>query len=147
MSKQNHDAAAEWTRTALDKALADLTDLGVIQDVLVESRVAWSIPGKVMIGQARHAAEPGVSVWFISGDLPTDYIGGSAATTPREALRYFSMKWQIDAERYNDPETRKAHGLDEGRDWSSMTAKLVAKAEELYAMSADDRLWQRAAES
>lgn len=147
MSKQDKDAAADWTRTVLDKTLADLADLGVMRDELVETRVGWSIPGKLMIGQARHMAEPAVFVWFISGDLPTDTIAGSAATTPREALRYFSMKWQVDAERYRDPDTRKAHGLDESKDWAAMTAKLIAKAEELYAMSADDRLWQRPAES
>ena len=52
------------------------------------------------------------------------------------------MKWQLDAQRYADPATRKAHGLDESKDWSAMTRKLVTKAEQLYAMAETDRLWR-----
>ena len=51
------------------------------------------------------------------------------------------MKWQLDAERYADPETRRAHGLSESHDWKRMVGKLVARAEELYVMAEDDRLW------
>ncbi len=144
MAQNTIESADEWTRSTLDKAVRDISDLGVIPDEILEARSLWSIPGRVMIGQARQADEPTLFVWFISGDLPTDYIGPSAATTPREALRNFSMKWQLDAERYLDPATRKAHGLDESKDWKSMTDKLIAKAEELYAMSEDDRLWPSA---
>ena len=131
----------DWTRLTLDKAVEDISNLGVIPDEIIEARAMWSVPGEVMIGQARQASEPSVFVWFISGNLPTDYIGSSAATNPREALRNFSLKWQMDAERYRDPATRRAHGLDESKDWNAMTLKLIAKAEELYTLAEDDRLW------
>ena len=131
----------DWTRLTLDRAVEDISNLGVIPDEIIEARAMWSVPGEVMIGQARQASEPSIFVWFISGNLPTDYIGSSAATNPREALRNFSLKWQMDAERYRDPATRRAHGLDESKDWNAMTLKLIAKAEELYALAEDDRLW------
>lgn len=142
MTQETTDTPDDWTRSTLDRAVSDISDLGVIPDEILEARALWSVPGKVMIGQARQASEPSVYVWFISGDLPTDYIGPTAATNPREALKTFSMKWQMDAERYRDPATRRAHGLDESKDWGAMTSKLIAKAEELYAMSEDDRLWR-----
>lgn len=141
MTQDQTGTADDWQRKTLDKAVGDIGDLGVIPDEMIEARTLWSVPGKVMIGQARQAHEPTLFVWFISGELPTDAIGSAAATTPREALRHFALKWQMDAERYRDPATRKAHGLDESKDWNAMTAKLVAKAEELYAMAEDDRLW------
>ena len=144
MTDDSTPSKEDWARTTLDKAVQDLSDLGVIPDAVLEARSMWSIPGMVMIGQARQAHEPSNFVWFIAGDLPTDYIGPSAAGSPRDALRNFSLKWQLDAERYRDPATRKAHGLDESKDWTAMTAKLVAKAQELYAMAQDDRLWQPA---
>lgn len=131
----------EWARDTLDRAVRDITSLDIIPDRMIEARPMWAVPGKVMIGQARQAHEPTQFVWFICGDLPTDTIGPAAATTPREALRHFSMKWQLDAERYRDPATRKAHGLDESKDWNAMTAKLVAKAEELYVMAETEKLW------
>ena len=144
MTQETGDSASSWIRSTLDKAVRDISDLGVIPDELIEARHVWSLPGKVMIGQVRQANEPAIFVWFISGDLPTDHIGPSAAATAREAMRNFSIKWQLDAERYKDPATRKAHGLDESRDWGLMTKKLVTKAEELYAMAEDDKLWRQA---
>jgi len=143
MNQEPGGPAPDWIRTTLDKAVRDISDLGIIPDELIEARAVWSVPGKVMIGQVRQANEPAIFVWFISGDLPTDHIGPTAASTAREALRNFSLKWQLDAARYADPATRKAHGLDESRDWNLMTKKLVAKAEELYAMAEDDRLWRQ----
>ena len=141
MANDQSDSHDDWLRETLDKAVSDISKLGVIPDEMLEARPLWSIPGQVMIGQARQAHEPSLFVWFISGNLPTDTIGPSAAATPRDALRNFSLKWQLDAEQYRDPATRKAHGLDESHDWDAMTAKLIAKAEELYAMASDDRLW------
>ncbi len=142
MTEDTKEAIEDWTRSTLDRAVSDISNLGVIPDEILEARAMWTLPGKVMIGQARQANEPSIFVWFISGDLPTDYIGPSAATSPRDALRNFSLKWQLDAERYRDPASRKAHGLDESLDWNAMTAKLIAKAEELYTMAQDDRLWK-----
>ena len=124
----------------VDKAVRDLSDLGVFPDEIIEARPVWSMPGNVLIGQARQTSEPTLFVWFICGNLPTDHIASSAASTSREALRHFSMKWQLDAQRYADPATRKAHGLDESKDWAMLSRKLIVKAEELYARAADDRL-------
>ncbi|MCH7820789.1 MAG: DUF4826 family protein [Proteobacteria bacterium] len=147
MAGSNHsdtdEAVTAWIRETLDKAVQEITSLGVIDDKLVEARPVWSVPYKVMIGQVRVANDQSTFRWIISGDLPTDHISSTVAATPREAVRYFSIKWQRDATRYNDPAARKAHGLDETLDWNQLTEKLVAKAEELYDMAGDDRLWRQ----
>ena len=134
--------ASGWAREILDKAVGDLEALGIFADELVEARPVWSLPDKVMIGQIRVASEPGSFRWIICGDLPTDHISSSAAANAREAMRHFSLKWQLDAARYEDPATRKQHGLDESKDWAGMTRQLVAKAEELYAIAENDGLWR-----
>jgi hypothetical protein len=136
------ESGSEWTQEILDKAVRETSVLGVFADQLVEARPVWSVPNKVMIGQVRLTNEPTTFVWIICGDLPTDHINSTVASTAREALRHFSLKWQLDASRYKDPVTRKASGLDETQDWSRLTAQLVAKAEELYAMAEDESLWQ-----
>jgi hypothetical protein len=139
---QTPDPDSDWVRDTVERAVADTSALGIIPDELIEARAIWSVPGEVMIGQMRQPRNSSF-YWFISGNLPTDHIDGVLASTAREALRSFSLKWQMDAERYADPATRQAHDLDETRDWDGMVAKLVAKAEELYAMAEDDRFWQR----
>lgn len=131
-----------WMREILDKAVLDIEALGIFADEVVEARPVWSVPDKVMIGQLRVANEPGSFRWIICGDLPTDHISSTVAANAREALRHFSLKWQLDAARYEDPAMRKQHGLDESKDWNHLTRQLVAKAEELYAMAEDDALWQ-----
>jgi hypothetical protein len=136
------EAASGWIRDTLDKAVHEITTLGVITDELVEARPVWSVPYKVMIGQVRVANEPGSFRWIICGDLPTDHISSTVAGNAREALRHFSLKWQLDASRYEDPATRKAFGLDENVNWSLHTERLIAKAEELYAMAENESLWQ-----
>ena len=137
MSENNSD----WISDTLDKAVQDTAKLGVIPDELIEARAIWSVENKVLIGQVRQAGDSAGFLWFICGDLPTDHIGGPSASTPREALRHFSLKWQLDAQKYADPEVRKAHGLDPAQNWERMTASLVAKAEELYSMAEDEKLW------
>jgi len=133
--------ASDWIREILDKAVREIAELGVMADELVEARPVWSVPNKIMIGQVRVANEPTTFIWIICGDLPTDHISSTVASTAREALRHFSLKWQLDASRYDDPATRKAFGLDETQDWSRFTKQLIAKAEELYAMAEDEGLW------
>jgi len=140
---ETDEAVTAWIRDTLDKAVHEITSLGVIDDKLVEARPVWSVPYRVLIGQVREASDRSAFSWIISGDLPTDHISSTVAATPREALRYFSIKWQQDAARYNDPAERSAHGLDESKDWAQMTEKLIAKAEELYDMAEEDRLWDR----
>ena len=137
------EAVSAWIRYTLGKAVHEITSLGVIEDKLVEARPVWSVPYRVMIGQIREANDQSTFRWIISGDLPTDHISSTVAATPREALKYFSTKWQMDAARYNDPVERKAHGLDETKNWNQLTEKLVAKAEELYNMAEDDSLWRK----
>jgi len=141
-SSDSNEAVSAWMRTRLDAAVEEIMRLGAIDDELVEARAVWTLPYKVMIGQVREANEQTTFRWLICGDLPTDHISSAAASTPREALKYFSLKWQMDAARYADPATRKSHELDESHDWSQLSDKLVAKAEELHAMAEDESLWR-----
>jgi hypothetical protein len=136
------EAASTWMRTKLDAAVEEIMGLDVINDELIEARPVWSVPFRVIVGQLREAHEQTTFRWLICGDMPTDQISSTVAATPREALRYFSLKWQMDAGRYDDPATRKAHGLDESHDWSQLSKKLVAKAEELYEMAEDESIWR-----
>ena len=133
--------AIAWAREQLRRAVDETTQRGVFVDQVVEAKPIWVLHEKIAIGQARESSRPDSFVWLICGDLPTDYVGSQAAANPRDALRHFSLKWQMDAERYQDPAVRKAHGLSEDKDVSHLTDQLVAKAEELYAIAEEDSHW------
>ena len=49
-----------------------------------------------------------VDLWCIAGDFPTDLASSKVAENAREALRYFSMSWQLQAAKLED-------GLAEGK--------------------------------
>jgi len=139
------EVAATWIREAFDRGVREITERGVLEGDMVEARVAWALPKIVVIGQVRETYDSEHFLWLICGDLPTDHIGSAAASTPREALRYFSLKWQKDAAQYADPETRAKHGLRDDVEWQSLAAKLATTAEGLYELVDDDQHWQRPA--
>ncbi len=114
-----------WIREQLDLAVQTLDHLQVFEDAFIESKPAWVLPMQILLGKARAQSDPISYRWFICGDLPFDHIQSAAAATPREALRHFAMKWQLDADQA---------GADE-------SASLVQKAELLYDLSEDDRFW------
>lgn len=139
--KPDKTEAIAWAREKLRKAVDETIQRGAFVDKVVEAKPVWVLHEKVAIGQARESSRPNSFVWLICGDLPTDHIGSEAAATPRDALRHFSLKWQMDADRYKDPAVRRAHGLPEDKDVTHLTDQLIAKAEELYAIAEEDSHW------
>lgn len=122
-----NDAPSEWVRQTFDEAVQEIVDLGIVDGQFVEARPSWALPENVVIGQIRGANESTTFRWVICGDLPTDHVSSDAATTPRDAARHFSLKWQLDATRADDP---------------SDANSLAANAEALYELVEDDSLWQ-----
>lgn len=115
-----------WLRSRLDAAVRLLIDLEVFTSEMIEVKPAWAAPGHYLIGRARETGDDRTSRWFICGQGGTlDHLPGDTAETARDAARHFSMKWQLDATRVRDPEA----------------AELVERAELLYALVDNDRLW------
>lgn len=121
------EAIAEWTKSVFSKGVQALLDKGVIPYEVVEARPAWALPKTLVIGQVRESNRPDAFMWVICGGVPTDHVGSGAATTPREAARHFSLKWQLDATRIADVAAADA---------------LATQAEVLYKIADDDKLWK-----
>ena len=130
-----------WAKEELETAIQTITNQGTIESPIVEARPAWTKPFDVVIGQPRKQRDSAEFLWVIGGSVPIDCINSGVAATPREAARYFSMKWQLEAARYEDPEERKRLALDPAVDWEAQGIALIAKAEYLYTMVDDDQLW------
>ena len=115
-----------WLRSRLDSAVQDLVASGIFETATIEVKPAWAAPGHYLIGKAREAGDDRSFRWFIRSDSGgLDHVPGNAAATAREAARHFSLKWQLDATRIAEADTRA----------------LVERAEFLYALVDDERFW------
>lgn len=121
----SNETQQSWLRARLDLAVDQLGALGEFHAPMIEVKPAWAAPGHFLIGMAREQGE-GDFRWFIvrqSGAL--DVLPGTVAAAAREVARHFAMKWQLDATRLPDPDSRE----------------LVGQAEHLYRFCTDDKLW------
>ncbi len=137
----NGEELAAWAQQQLDRAVEEMMNIGVVEDALVEARPAWMQPYRILIGQVRDSGDQSGFFWVICGDLPTDRLHSSAASTPREAARHFALKWQLEAARCRDPSVQKARGIDPHEPWDDIANQLADKAEALYAVVDDDHWW------
>lgn len=128
-----------WIKTQLNVAVAELTDQGRIESMLIEAKPAWVLPFQILIGKIRAQGESSNFEWFICGDLPTDFLESTVASTPRDVARHFSMKWQLQAARHQAMENQGPRGPDSGRD--EIDSQLPEKAEALYGLVNEPGLW------
>jgi hypothetical protein len=119
-------AALDWAKREIDRLVNALLAQGAIDDNLVEARLAWTVPSEVVLGQLRQQGNLLEFLWIIGGNVPADSVHSSAARTPRDAVRHFALKWQLDAGQMDDADA---------------ASTLVEHAEYLYALSDDDRFW------
>lgn len=130
-----------WVKTQLDSAVWKLIDQGDIKSLMVEAKPAWALPFQILIGKIRAQDKSKDFKWFICGEVPTDFLESTVATTPREVARHFAMKWQLQAER---DQNLKGHNLSGPGPESSQDDpgnQLVDKAEALYELASDAGLW------
>lgn len=122
--KRSADVDA-WLRPLIEDATGKLGDMGLFDDPLMDVKPAWALPQRILIGKVRAHGNPANFRWFICGETPLDHIGDDVASTPRDAARHFSLKWQLDSTR-----------LD-----GDAASDLAEQAEALYALVEDDRFW------
>ncbi len=136
-----HEAFIAWKKKQLNAGVNEMMRLGVVKSALVEARVLWSLPHKVLIGQLRESNQHNQFIWLIAGDFPTDHLESSVATTAREAARHFALKWHLDAARYQHLARQNVSDRNPRIDWDDIGQNLADKAEALYAVVDDDHWW------
>lgn len=124
MDNSQEEKLRDWTTRTLGEAVQHLLDLGITDSPLVEAKPAWVLPFQLLIGKVREDRAETRSWWFIAGDFPTDHADTSVAPSAREAARYFALRLQV----------RAANEAESGN-------SLAERAESLYQLTQDDRLW------
>ncbi|WP_333608195.1 DUF4826 family protein [Arsukibacterium sp.] len=124
----------EWIRTQFQKANEYLATKGILPDNVAVSESRY-LPPLVALWKLNTKARE--AFWVISGDLPTDHMAYSGAADAREAMRSFSLRWQLKAEQIvNAGITDKTQ-----QDFADL---LVARAQGLYELFDNEQLWQPA---
>jgi hypothetical protein len=124
----------DWVKTQFQKANRFLAEKGVLPNKVYTEESRYLAP-YLAIWKMDSKQPTKQTFWVMSGDLPTDYVDVKVAKTAREAMRHFSMMWQLKAE--------NLHKSGATRDQTQLKFAnlLVTRAESLYRMHEDEKLW------
>mgnify|MGYP000320624791 CR=1 FL=1 len=120
----------QWVREQYQVATKYLAEKGLVtQSVKVEDS-RYLIP---IIAIWKLTLIDGTKCWVLCGDLPTDHSNIDVAGTAKEALKHFSLKWQMQAENLLKANTK------EQNDFAQL---LISRAEGIYNICEDEKLWK-----
>lgn len=123
-----------WIKKQLDAVVRKSMKQGRMEGLLIEAKPAWVLPFQILVGMIRQQDRTDGFDWCICGEVPTDFLQHGVADSPREALRHFSMKWQLAAARHEEVNLKNPVQDDPA-------GQLAAHAEDIYDLVEDDRLW------
>lgn len=124
----------EWVRTQFQKANRFLAEKGVIPSKVLADESRYLAP-YMAIWKMESKRPTKKTYWVMSGDLPSDFVDVKVAATARDAVRHFSMMWQLQAENL------VRSGATRDATQAKFAQLLVSRAESLYRMHNDDKLW------
>lgn len=144
-SKADAEAKAlkSWYSKLLDQVVKEMIRLKAVTGEAVQAAPLWMVPNEVLLAKVWGVTKEHDFVWTLSVDkLIADYIAGSLAATPREAVRHFSMKWQMDADRLMNLKKKESNGEMSDERMQEFSNKLIGYAEALYDLTNRDEVWE-----
>ncbi|MCG9896111.1 MAG: DUF4826 family protein [Fimbriimonadaceae bacterium] len=104
---------------------------------------AWHVAPHVAIWAIESLQAPGrVGWWAVTGDVPSDVIGGDGQPDPRSAMAGFAERWSAMAESMRRGEALPGFSVgspDQARDLAPM---LASRASVFAEWAADKDLWE-----
>ncbi|MCO4320639.1 DUF4826 family protein [Aliidiomarina quisquiliarum] len=135
MTAMTEQEMQEWVRAQFQRANAYLAERGLITNVILTKESRYFAPHLAVWKFTLQGLTE--KVWAITGnDLPTDHIDASFAATPQDALRYFSYRWQLKADKI------LASELPSDAKQQEFAQILIRSAEKIYPLSENPSLWQ-----
>ncbi|MEE1978773.1 DUF4826 family protein [Shewanella xiamenensis] len=125
----------EWVRTQFQKANRFLAEKGVIPSKVLADESRYLAP-YLAIWKMESKRPTTKTYWVMSGDLPSDFVDVKVAKTARDAVRHFSMMWQMQAENLIRSGATRRDATQ-----AKFALLLVSRAESLYRMHNDEKLW------
>ena len=124
------DQQKQWVRDQYLAATKYLADKGLVAESVTVEESRYIVP---IFSIWKITLFDKSKVWVICGDLPSDHSTIDVAPTAREAIRHFSLKWQMQAENLFKAGTE---------DQNEFARLLVGRAEGLYKMYEEERFWK-----
>ncbi|GIU54073.1 MULTISPECIES: DUF4826 family protein [Shewanella] len=128
----------QWVQAQFQKANRFLAEKGVIPSKVLADESRYLVP-YLAIWKMESKQPTKQTFWVMSGDLPSDYVDVKVAGTAREAIRHFSMMWQLKAENLHKS------GVTRDETQLKFANLLVSRAESLYKLQNDEKLWEEQA--
>ena len=137
---EEREAFVRWVREQHGMMARYAAGRGLIGED-AEGVPVWSIPHQIFVGRFYDKSAREGGYWYIAGALPSDHIPANVAATPRDAVRHFALKWQLQA-----AQIEEGGQSDEERlvDFANAAENLTKSAEALFALVETDSLWDGA---
>jgi len=120
----------QWIRDQYQLATKYLAEKGIVTNSVNAEDSRHLVP---LLALWKLTALDGKKFWVLCGDLPSDHSSFDVAPNAREAIRHFSLKWQMQAENLLQANT------DEQNDFANL---LIGRADGLYKLYDDESLWK-----
>jgi len=119
----------QWIREQYQVATKYLAGKGIVTNSVKTEDSRYLVP---MLALWKLTSLKGEKFWVLCGDLPSDHSHVDVAPSAREAIRHFSLKWQMQAENLLQAENKEQNNF---------ANLLIGRAEGLYKLYEDDSLW------
>ena len=132
----------DWYKPLLDAVVKEMLVRKAVVGTAVEATPVWMFPNKILVAKIWETGQKTRFIWTISGkDVITDYIAGTTAATPKEAVRYFGLKWRMDADRLFAVAKSPGSTADSRAQMDIYANKLIKDGESLYDLTERDDIW------
>jgi hypothetical protein len=128
----SQEALSAWVKQQFQRANKHLAEKGILFDTVVVEESRYMAP-EVAVWKIKDTKKN--VYWVISGNLPADAISVSVANSAREAIRHFSLSWQLKAQNIMSSAV-----VDNTQ--KEFATLLTEKAEMLYEVQENEKWWQ-----
>ncbi|MFK8015295.1 MAG: DUF4826 family protein [Gammaproteobacteria bacterium] len=135
------EAFVRWVREQHDQMARYAVRLELIGED-AEGLPIWSIPHQVFLGRFYDKTNAQAGYWYVGGSVPSDHIERHLAPDAREAVRYFALKWQLQAAQIE--EGGGDNVVEERADFADVASNLARAAEMLVSCVENDDYWKNA---
>ena len=132
-SGMSMEQATIWFNSQVQRAGQYLANQGIAIDKVDQEKSTYVAP---LFSILKVRSKDRKRFWVIVGDLPTDFAPDSTAKTAREALRHFSLHWQLKAEQMIQAGFRDKIQQDYAQ-------LLVTKSEAIYPFIDNPSIWEK----
>lgn len=131
----------EWTQAEYATAMRYLLNKGYTNSQIVQPESRILPPLVAMWKVNSHVDGRKQALWVITGDVPNDHVIATVAPTAREAMRHFSLSWQLKSANLEAAAVANRIELGSPAVQREVAQSLQIGAERLYKVVTANDLW------